>query len=216
MIRAMKSLTSTKNLKPEFLLRAYKKGYGYARLRIIDVNEYFLAVIAPEDFFQHSAEGDQFDMYLWKEGTASFDFTLTVLGKIKSTEPLLVLSHTDTIHASDMRKCLKAAVNLPVKYYPLTLNRKNKSFYTEDIVFRQGRIVELSDREAVLQAADELPLTCLVNVHIPVGSDDVEVTGRITSYCSEDLVHSYEIEYIGMSDKDRGRILEYVFTVYRE
>jgi hypothetical protein len=215
-IREVKTLNDTRKLKPESVLRAYKKGFGYSQLTVFDVNEYFLGALAPEDFFARVAEGDDLCIYHWKDNTASFEFTLRVLGRIRSAETILILSHTKDIQSGNERKCLKAALGLAVKYYPITINHKNKSFYTEEIIFHRGRIVELGDREAVLEADEALPLTCLVNIHLPLNDNDMEVTGRITAYSSESGEYRYDVEYLGLSEKDRGRILEYVFNALRE
>ncbi|TAL36569.1 MAG: hypothetical protein EPN93_07005 [Spirochaetes bacterium] len=213
----MKTITSTRNLKIESALRVYKRGFGYAKVTVIDVNEYFLAMQVPEDLYEHAADGDTLDGYLWREDIASYEFKLQVKGKILVKAPILLCAHADTVSATKERKCLTAKVSLPVKYYPISVNHAEKSFYTEEIVMHDGTITEISDRDAVLSCSGELPVGHLLNAHLPIGTPSgLEITARVISRNGEGREAECRIEYMGIHEKVRGAILDYVFTVYRE
>lgn len=215
-VQCMKSISSTKNLKENCLLRVYKKGFGYAILTIVDINDYFLAAIAPDDLYSITRDGDTLDTYFWKEDIASYNFILTVIGRAKGEIPILIFSHTGEIKAVRERKCLSAAVHVPIKFYPLDRSKNNKRFYTEDIVFGEGTILEMSDREAVVECAGEIKSEYLIRFHIPTGKADVEITAKIISHTTVNNVHHYSVEYAGLGDKERNRLLDYIFTIYRE
>lgn len=52
--------------------------------------------------------------------------------------------------------------------------------------------------------------------HMPVGESDLEFTGRVTDCGVLEGLNAYTIEYLGMHEGERNRVLDYVFTVYRE
>lgn len=212
----MKTFTSTRNLKENAVLRVYRKGYGYAKLTVIDCNNHFFAAISPEDFFRRMENHATIDAYLWREYIASYEFRLNIVGSFITDAPILCFAHTDTISCSLERKCLMASVSIPFRFYTFAIHGKHKSFYTEEIVFLNGTIVGISDREAVFISPANLPLTCLIKGHAIIDGRDTEITGKISSYASESERRMYTIEYAGMSEKERNRILDYVFTIYRE
>jgi hypothetical protein len=212
----MRKLTSTRNINKDSVLRLYLKGFGYAKIRIISITEHYIAACATEDFFKRVREGDAVECYLWVEDEASCEFSLGVLGKINPGIEIVFLSHTTEIRYSTERKCLRARVGIPFKFYTLPVARGESAFYSEEIVFHEGRISELTDREAVFSYQDPLPLTCLVKGHICADGLDIEVTGRINDYTESTDGHIYVIEFMGLNDRERDKILEYIFTVYRE
>jgi hypothetical protein len=213
----MKTITSTRNLKTESVLRVYKRGFGYAKVTVIDVNEYFLAVQVPEDLYAHASDGDSLDGYLWREDVASYEFKLEVKGKILVKVPILFCAHGDTVSVARERKCLIARVSLPVKYYPISVNHVEKRFYTEEIVMHDGTITEISDRDAVLVSSGEPPAGNLLNAHLPIGTPPgLEITARVVSRTSAGPETECRIEYMGIHEKVRAAILDFVFTAYRE
>ena len=212
----MKELGTTRNLKEGCVLRAYRRGFGYARLTVVAVNDHFLAALSPEDLFLRVAEKDTLEAYFWQEGAFSFEFTLAVAGKAETSGFILIFSHTGDIRKREGRRCLRARIGIPIKYYPLSVNRQERRFYREDITFRRGTVVELTDREAVFTTPEELVPATLVRGHMPVGKSDLEFTGRITGCGALEGLNTYTIEYLGMHESERNRILDYVFTVYRE
>ncbi len=226
----MKQLATTLDLKEDLVLRAYLKGYGYARLVIAGVTRYFYLTDAPADFHGMVQEGAVLLGYLWTQNSISFEFTMEVAGKITVPHGRLSAGNPDTgdapehfiafIHTADIsstaeRKCLHADVALPFRFFTIAVPRSDRSFYTEEIQYLDGIITMLGDREAVLETAEEIPLTGLVRGHLTFDGDDIDITARITSVESG-AVNRYDIEYTGMSDRERNRILEYVFSIYRE
>jgi len=212
----MKSFTSTKKLKIKNKLRVYKKGYGYAKLSVIDVNDYFFGALSPEDFYEHVSVDDSLDAYLWREGIASHEFRLVLIGKIISSSPILLFSHTADIQSSRERKCLRAIVDIPFKFYQLGTAKSDKSFYMENVIFLKGRILELGDRDAVLQTDESFSSTRLIRGHMLIDGGDIEITGEIISCTLDRDIYNYTVEYIGMSEADQAKILDYIFAVYRE
>ncbi len=213
----MKSIPSTEHLKPETMLRVYKRGFGYAKIRLVDVHDLFLAAEAPGDLFAHVQEGDMLEAYLWKEDVASFEFPLQVKGKIQVRLPIVFFAHTAKVTATRERKCLSAKVAMAVKFYPISLNHEDKRFYSEKITMHDGTIVEISDRDAVLKCSLDLPAGRLLNGHMPIGPHaNMEFTARVNARRDEGDERVYTIEYLGMHEKQRAEILDYVFTAYRE
>ncbi len=211
----MKNLNTTENLKIDTILRVYKKGFGYGLLTVIDINRYFIAALCPEELYDRVSAGETLDAYLWVEKIASYEFKLRVTGKIISPR-ILAFEHTTEISFSTERKCLKAKVCIPVSFFPLPLNTSEKSFYTEEIVYAKGTIIELGDREAVLEYDDIVQVDFLLKGRLPLNGEDVDFTARIVSCETGRRPQRYSIEYIGMSDKERTKILDYVFMTYRE
>lgn len=211
----MKKIESTKTLKGGSLLRVYKKGYGYARLDILVVHDYFLAALACSEFMKNAREGDLLEAYLWQEGEASYEFPLKVIGSIREGTPILFFSHTDRITRSDERKCIQARVNLPLKFFTFKAGSE-KRVNSREIEFLFGTIVELSDREALMEYQGSLEMNAFVRGHIALEGGDMEITGKILHKPGISREGHYFIGFTGMSERERNLILEYVFSAYRE
>lgn len=205
----MKKITKTNDIKTNTPIRVYKKGYGYALLTLIENNDLFLICKAPEDFYTYIKENESVECYIWPYPDGSYDFSTIILGKIAQPFTILLLQHTDAITYNPSRQCLRAKVNLPFTFFTFSINT-TKSFSSEDIKWNEGTIVELTDREAVLQTS--IPLEHFVKGHLSLGTKDIDITGKVTGINST----HYDISFVGLDDTDRITILDYIFTVYRE
>jgi hypothetical protein len=208
----MKQLSSTQQIPEKSLLRAYRKGFGYSKLEVVINSRFFLGALANEDFFSNVADGDSLETYLWVENVASYNFTLTVIGKLSRGANIIFFEHTDRIERSEKRKCLKAKVDLPVKFFLFSSRRIVKSFTSEEIIYHKGNIMEMSDREIILQSGEELPPENFLYGHIPVNGENIEIIGKYESLGGG----AYLIPLTGISEKDRMRLLDYIFSIYRE
>ncbi len=209
----MKRLESTRRISNNTLLRVYKKGYGYSRLNIIDINDYYIAALADPEFIQQAKPGDTIDAYLWVEDVASYDFNVKILGKIEIEQNILFLNHTEEIEWNSERRCLAAQVDLPVKFFLFDAGTKERTFSTEKVRFHQGRVIELGDRTARLQCRDSLSDEAFYKGHININGSDIELVGKCSLTDVDDV---YEITFTGMHDRERNILLDYVFRIYRE
>jgi len=211
----MKQLNSTKSIPEESILRAYKKGYGYAKLKVISINDYFLGAVAEKDFFENISNGDKIETYLWVENIASYEFTLQTSGRIVPPPYILFFKHTEEISWTEERKCLKAKVDLPVKFFIINTGEKEKSFTSEELVIINGNITGLSDREAFFECSTNLKAGMFIKGHLLINNTDIEFIGKISAISENDTVH-YRISFSGMNDRDTTSILDFVFSTYRE
>ena len=217
----MKKITATKDIKLNAILRVYKKGYGYAKLVVIENNDYFLCALSDDEFISHVNNGDTIEAYLWVENIASYEFCLEITGKIGSStntlnDPKLIFfRHTEEIKRNEERKCLKAEVEISIKFFVFDTGKNDRSFSSEKVVLHDGKIIELGDREALVICNEDLGGVPFFRGHIVLNGEDFEIVGKVESVSTvnEKL---YQVFFTGMSDKDRNRLLDYVFSVYRE
>jgi hypothetical protein len=209
----MKRLESTRKIGQNTLLRVYKKGFGYSRLTVIEVNEYYIAALAHAEFTENVKPGDEIDVYLWVENVASYDFHVKVVGKIESEHKILFLSHTEEIEWNSERRCLAAEVDIHVRFFLFDTGERDKTFSTEKVNFLEGRIIELGDRSARLKCSESLTDNAFYKGHIEINGSDLELVGKCTL---SDRKNVYDLTFTGMHDSERNRLLDYVFSVYRE
>ncbi|HNU90960.1 MAG TPA: hypothetical protein PKO25_03725 [Spirochaetota bacterium] len=221
----MKHLATTAELKEGLVLRAYRSGFGYARLVVAGVTPYFYVTEAPDDFYRCVEAGETLSGYLWTQNSVSFEFGMSVAGKI-SVPPggsdssagdrrFLAIAHTVDITSSPERRCLKASVSLPFRFFKISLAKSERSFYTEEIDHLDGVITMLSDREAVLETDHDLAPEALIRGRLSFDENHVDITARVLS-AERGRIMRYDIEYTGLGERERNRILEYVFSIYRE
>ncbi|PKL39101.1 MAG: hypothetical protein CVV44_09550 [Spirochaetae bacterium HGW-Spirochaetae-1] len=208
----MKKLESTKRIPVDSVLRVYKKGFGYSRLTIIDNNDRYMATLSDEDFYNSIPDGSSIEAYLWVEDVASYEFSCTITGRITQGERILFLSHTEEIRRNEERLCLTAQVSVPFQFFIFNSKKIEKSFTSEEIKFHTGLITEMSDREMVFTCTDNLSAVSLLYGHIHVFDEDVEIVGKY----EERGEGTYLVRLTGMSERDRGKVLDYIFSVYRE
>lgn len=209
----MKKIKSTKNLMHGSIIRVYKKGFGYDKIKIVDVSDYFFAGISGYDFFSSAAYSDKIEAYYWLEDEASYEFRTEVIGKIQKYS-IVIFDHTDEVEKNIGKKCLMASVQIPVTFFMFDTVKKPAPFSSEKIRYDYGTIVSLSDRNAILKSDKELPENIYIYGHIILDGTGIEIIGK--SARSKNDPYLYEIEFRGMGDKERNIILDYVFGVYRE
>lgn len=210
----MKKLETTKKIAVKSLIRVYKKGFGYSSLTVIENNDYYLAALTGRDMAGAARDGDTVEAYLWVEGVASYEFTLTVIGRIVSGEPILFFDHTDSLARSNDRKCLTAQVDIPIKFFTFDPADANKGVSSEEIFFRAGRVILLTDREATIKSDADLSGSKFLKGSIMIGKDTVEIIGKIETINTSKMI--YNILFSGMHDRARTLILDYIFSTYRE
>jgi hypothetical protein len=209
----MKRLESTRKIGQNALLRVYKKGFGYSRLTVIEVNDYYIAALAHAEFTEYVKPGDVIDVYLWVENVASYDFSVKVLGKIEVEDTIVFLNHSEEIEWNRERRCIAAEVDLPVRFFLFDTGERGKTFSTESVNFHEGRIIELGDRIAMLKCSDRLTDNAFYKGHIEINGSDLELVGKCTL---SDRKNVYQLSFTGMHDRERYRLLDYVFSIYRE
>jgi len=208
----MKRISSTLNIPPGSVLRIYKKGFGYARVEINESNDRWFGVSAKDDFFSLVKDGDLVDAYYWLEDVASYEFSLTVIGRITVGEKILFFGHTDKISASRERKCLSTGVEIPIRFFIFDPKRLEKRFTSEKVYYHNGTVIELSDRDSVIRTPDPLPDNIFIYGHIVLDGRDIELIGKVEPVAER----QYHVAMTGITEKDRHKILEYVYRVYRE
>lgn len=211
----MKKMKSTRDLKVNDVLRVYRKGFGYATLSVIDVHDQYISAKAGRDFIANVEQGDLLDAYFWADHLSSYEFKLEVLGHFSIDLQIIFFKHTAKISWSRERKCLQAGVSMPFSFFIFDINRSDRIFSSTSVKMRKGKIVKISDREAVLNYRGALDNGTFVKGHVRLGDEDIDVMGRIT--CSrEGGGNTCLLTYAGMDEREREKILDYIYTTYRE
>jgi hypothetical protein len=211
----MKRIKSTRDLKVNDVLRVYKKGFGYSKLTVIDVHPEFISARAERDFVENVRQGDILESYFWSNRMSSYDFQLQVLGLFSIDLQIVFFKHTGKISWSRERKCLEAKVNIPFSFFIFDVDDIDSVFSSTDVKIKKGKIVRLGDREALFQYRGSLKNGAFIKGHLNVHDEKMDVIGKI-DYAEGFDNFTHLLNYTGMADRDREKILDYVFTIYRE
>lgn len=210
----MKKLDTTRKIFVGSIIRAYKKGFGYSTLTVIENSDYYMAALAGEEFFIATRDGDAVEAYLWVEDVASYEFTLKVIGRIVTGQPIMFFDHTDAVSRNSERKCLTAQVDIPIQFFTFDPGEANRGVSSEEIVFNSGSVILLSDREATIKSGIDLSGSKFLKGSIRIGKETVELIGKIETINKSKMI--YNVLFAGMHDRVRNLILEYIFSTYRE
>ncbi len=210
----MKKLETTRKIISGSVIRIYKKGFGYSKLTIIDNTDYYLAAMADEDLFNAFHEGDRAEAYIWVEDVASYEFRLQLIGRIVSGPLILFFGHTEEIARSTERKCLTATVHVPIRFFMFDPGDTDKGITSEEIVYHEGAVILLSDREATIQTKNDISRSRFLKGQIVVNGQVVELVGMVDPLNESKGI--YNVLFAGMHEKDRKMILDFIFSTYRE
>lgn len=210
----MKKLDTTRKIIVGSVVRVYRKGFGYSKITIIDNNDYFITGLADEEFFEYCKENDTVEAYLWVEDIASYEFTLKLIGKMAPGMRFLCFAHTEKIIRNEQRKCLTAAVDIPIRFFTFDPGDREKGITTEEIVYHTGTVILLSDREATVRSNMDLHGAKFIKGHISIKDEMTEFVGMLDPI--NDLKKVYNVIFTGMNERVRNHILEYIFSIYRE
>jgi hypothetical protein len=211
----MKKIKSTRDVRVNTVIRVYRKGFGYARLIVIDNTEHFISVSVGESFVKSVMPGDVLDAYLWVDHGASYEFQLEVIGKFEIDLRLVFFKHCDAMKWSAERKCLVASVEMPFRFFMFSVDDAAKVFSSVEVEKRTGMIVSLSDREATVRFGGKMESGSFLKGHITIDDVDIPFMGKIGPQDTGDPA-LHRVEFTGMSEKERERILDFVLSVYRE
>lgn len=211
----MKKIKTTRDIPEGSIIRIYKKGYGYGRIRIIENHQYYIAALSDSDLYDNLTELDSADAYYWVHNKGAYEFRTILCGRTVTDPRILFFAHSDEISYNAERKCIKARVNLPFKFFTFDPKNNQKSFSTEEIIYHNGAVIELSDREAVIISDEPFNDAIYIFGHIAIGGNTIEMIGRKEPIPGGEP-NRFLITFNGMLEKERERILDYVYTVYRE
>lgn len=209
----MKKIKSTKELRENQIIRVYFKGYGYATLSVVDVNNDFFSARGNREFISRLQKGNRMEAYLWSEKFSAYEFELEVLGTINDDLCIVFFKHSNEMHFSKERKCLIARVNLSFQFFVFDVAKDEKIVSFNAVEKLSGEIIQLSDREALLFCECDLPLGKYVKGHLNLIRDDIDIIARVTQ--SSEKNH-YHLRFMGLHEREREKILQFVFDVYRE
>lgn len=211
----MKRIKSTRDLKVNDVLRVYKKGFGYAVVSVIDIHEQFISAKAEKDFVASVKQGDVLDAYFWSDHMTSCEFSLEILGLFSIDLQIIFFKHTSRISCGAERKCLQADISMPFPFFIFNVENSERVFSSTRVKMKKGRIVKLSDRDAVFRYNGSLQDCTFVKGHLGIRGEDIDVIGRLDRSPGS-ARNTYHMHFSGLAEKDREKIMDFVYSVYRE
>lgn len=211
----MKKISSTIELNENEVLRVYKRGFGYAVLRIIHIDDDFFSARGDKIFVSALKKKDRLEAYLWSEKLSAYEFELEVLGTIEDDLHMVFFKHSEKMRFSRERKCLTAEVELPFSFFPFDISNSRKAFSSTAVKKNRGAVVRISDREAVIRYDGSLVTGNFIKGRLKILDEEIDIVAKIEPM-SDGEKNTYKLKFIGMPEREREKILEFVFNVYRE
>ena len=211
----MKRIKSTRELKVNDVLRVYKKGFGYAVVSVIDIHDQFISAKADKEFVASVKQGDVLDAYFWSDHMTSCEFALEILGLFSIDLQIIFFRHTNRIACGAERKCLQADVSMPFPFFIFSVENSDKVFSSTRVKMKKGRILKLSDRDAIFRYSGSLRNCSFVKGHLGIKGEDIDVIGRLDRGPGT-AKNTYLMHFSGLAGKDREKIMDFVYSVYRE
>lgn len=211
----MKKISSTKELNENEVLRVYKQGLGYAVLRVIHIDDDFFSARGDKIFVSALKKKDCLEAYLWSEKLSAYEFELEVLGTIDDDLHVVFFKHAGKMRFSRERKCLAADVDLPFSFFPFDVSNLRKAFSSTTVRKSRGAIVRISDREAVIRYDGSVQEGKYIKGRLKILDEEIDIVAKIECI-SESEKNTYLLKFIGMPEREREKILDFVFNVYRE
>ena len=153
------------------------------------------------------------EAYLWVEDIASYEFRAQVIGRISIGPPVLFFAHTNQVVRSTERKCLTATTDIPLTFFTFNPEKDSRAVSSEEVVSQKGKIILLTDREAAIKTESSIQGR-FIKGRMTVSNEEIEIIGRLEDINPDKNV--YNVLFVGMNDKTRMKILDYVYSVYRE
>ncbi len=211
----MKKISSTKELNENEVLRVYKQGFGYAVLRVVHIDDDFFSARGDKPFVSALKKKDRLEAYLWSEKLSAYEFELEVLGTIDDDLHMVFFKHADRMRFSRERKCLTADVHLPFSFFPFDILHTRKAFTATAVKKNRGVIVRISDREGVMRYDGSMTEGKFIKGRLKILNEEIDIVAKIEPAPRAEE-NTYMLKFIGMPERERERILEFVFNVYRE
>jgi hypothetical protein len=210
----MRKIFSTRQIPKKSLIRLHILGFGYVCVSVYDNNEHYIALLSENVLSEKICIGSSVESYLWLDGDSSYEFMLNINAVICGKPAFIFCAHTYEIKHNYSKKCITAEVDIPISFIMFNMGLADKGISAEKIITHEGSIVLIEDREAVLKTDISIIEKCFVKFNIQINNENIEIFGRAEEINPEKYI--YNIKYIGMSEKIRNIIRNYIYDVYKE
>jgi hypothetical protein len=203
----MKKIINTSMIPIGAIIRTQSPDKGYCVVEIVHNLPECLVARTEEGISLNLLSGDEIPMYYWiDEKKGGCVWKGRFLGSIDTKPGLVTFSHENISEWSEKRLCVLADVHIPLRFFALPVEGEHRIIESDNPVFMQGTVVRLSDREAVINC-EPPPGHILVRGHLLLSGNEIAISGRIVPVERE----RYSIEFMGLMEKDRRIIRNYVY-----
>ena len=198
---------STISLKPGTLLRFERTGFVYGLFSIAENLERFILLKPESEIFPPLEEGEHLGMSLCSGKDGAFEWECTVLGRISEKGGSLVaVSHCSDALWRPGKGCITTHAHLPFTFFAFNPSDDSKIFESATPHFLQATILEMTDREAVLETSMKAAGK-IFRGHIQIGDRTIDLAGKAT----EEGLDRYRLQILSLEDRDRKLLLNYIY-----
>jgi hypothetical protein len=135
-----------------------------------------------------------------------------VLGDIiDKEERFLVISHSSDAAWSQERNCVRSTIPLLFEFFSFPHSQDGKIFESSKTHFHSATIIELTDCEAIIETLEKIDGQ-IIKGHLTLRKATIDITGKISAAGDG----RYHIQMLGMEEKDRKMLLDFIYRNCRE
>ncbi|MBL4937977.1 PilZ domain-containing protein [Clostridium sp. YIM B02515] len=184
---------------------------GYYKSNIENVDDKFICISIPikEGQYIPLRKFEQVEV-IYYQGSDIYKFYTTVVDRKVDVIPIIVLAFPKEVFKVQRRKFVRVPIVCTMEYSKL----ENK---TQNIV--KAIMVDLSGGGMRIKLSnDQLSIGNLIKAYIPVGDDNVEVKGEVVRVEKDDpnKMNIYGINFLDLDDKNREKIIRFIFQIMRD
>jgi c-di-GMP-binding flagellar brake protein YcgR len=215
----------------------HNKG-GYFLTHVIENTENFLVLMIPSERGFSFKQGDELDLYLWRENDQGYEFKTVLLGIVKEPVGLLLLKHVSELKTIAQPVCIQKPVEIPLEFFLIPVLNHEKIFEAVEISHFKGIISRLGDREFAFSInasskmkniSKNLEANALIKGQFKIPSLhkkrilEIDFVARIIKIQpmaadtrtrgSKDKLQIFESQFTNISDRSRNHILHYIYSI---
>ena len=198
---------NTTTIKAGTFLRFERKGFIYGLFTIVENLDRFILLRPESEISPPLEEGENLEMSLCSGKAGAYLWKCSVLGRIHDSEgSLIAVSHCSEAEWRPDKGCITTHAHLPFVFFSFNPSDEGKMFQSTAPSFQQATILEMTDREAVLETSGKAEGK-IFRGHIKIGDKTIDLAGKAT----EEASGKYRLQILSLENRDRKMLLNYIY-----
>lgn len=188
---------------------SWEDGYYKSNIENIENNSIYISIPIKDGQYIPLRRGEQVEV-IYNQGNDIYKFYTVVTDRKVDRIPLIVLAYPKEVFKIQRRKFVRVPIVLNVEYSKEETEKTGKTL--------KAIMVDLSGGGMRIKLNEDVRIGDKIVSHLPLGSDKVQIKGEVVRI-EKDIDNKRNIcgiNFMDLSERDREKLIRFIFQVMRD